>query len=140
MTASAMGTASGARVTAATIALAAIAAAAGAAALGLAALLLGAAPGFPPVQPMIAAPFAAAGTLAAIGGWLLVVRFVRRSAAVLRVLVPVALALSWIPDVVLLATGFVPGATPIAVVALMLMHVVAATAAVFAGRRIAPAR
>lgn len=140
MTASAVGTASRARSAALSVLLAALASAAGAAALGLAASLLGATPGFPPIQPVIAAPFAVAGTLAAIGGWALIVRVVRRSAAVLRVLVPVLLVLSWTPDVVLLATGFVPGATPVAVVALMLMHLVAAGAAVVAGRRIAPPR
>lgn len=92
------------------------------------------------MQPFLAGLFAAVGTAAGIAGWVLIARRVRRSAAVLRVLVPTALVLSWIPDAVLLATGFLPGTTPLGVGALALMHVVAATAAVVAGRRIAPAR
>jgi hypothetical protein len=100
----------------------------------------GAGDAFPPLQPQAYLTFATAGTLLAIGGWVLVVRVVRRSARALGVLVPVLLVLTFIPDVVLLATGFLPGATPGAVVALMLMHPVVAGAAVLAGRRIAPAR
>jgi hypothetical protein len=100
----------------------------------------GAGDAFPPLQPQTYLTFATAGTLLAIGGWALVVRLVRHSARLLRVLAPVLLMLSFIPDIVLLATGFLPGATPGAVVALMLMHPVVAGAAVLAGQRIAPAR
>jgi len=95
---------------------------------------------FPPLQPAAYLSFAIAGTLAAIGGWVLVVRLVRRSARLLRVLVPVLVVLSLIPDAVLLATGFIPGATPGAVIALALMHPLVAAVAVVAGSRIAPAR
>ncbi|QNO38331.1 hypothetical protein H4J02_04735 [Protaetiibacter sp. SSC-01] len=95
---------------------------------------------FPPLQPQAYLAFATAGTLLALGGWLLVVRFVARSARLLRVLVPVLVVLSLVPDVVLLITGFIPGTTPGAVVALALMHPVVAAAAVVAGQRIAPAR
>jgi mannitol-specific phosphotransferase system IIBC component len=52
----------------------------------------------------------------------------------------VLFVVTFIPDVVLLATGFLPGATPGAVIALMLMHPVVAGAAVLVGQRIAPAR
>ena len=95
---------------------------------------------FPPLQPQAYLTFATAGTLLALGGWLLVVRFVARSARLLRVLVPVLLVLSFVPDVVLLLTGFIPGTTPGAVIALALMHPVVAGAAVVAGQRISPAR
>jgi len=100
----------------------------------------GVADAFPPLQPQAYLTFAVVGTLAATGGWVLVVRLVRRSARLLRVLVPALLVLTLIPDVVLLATGFIPGATPGAVIALMLMHPVVAGAAVLAGARISPAR
>jgi len=100
----------------------------------------GAGDAFPPLQPQAYLTFATAGTLLAIGGWVLVVRFVARSARLLRVLVPVLVVLSFTPDVVLLLTGFIPGGTPGAVVALALMHPVVAGAAVLAGQRIAPAR
>jgi hypothetical protein len=55
---------------------------------------------------------------------------VARPRAVLRVLVPVVLVLSMIPDLLLLATGFVPHTSGIAVAGLMLMHVVVTAVAV----------
>lgn len=108
--------------------------------IALVARAVGAGDAFPPLQPAVYLTFAAAGTLAALGGWALVVRLVPRSARVLRVLVPVLVVLSLVPDVVLLITGFIPGTTPGGVVALMLMHPVVAASAVVAGQRIAPAR
>ncbi|WP_242497820.1 hypothetical protein [Microbacterium protaetiae] len=48
----------------------------------------------------------------------------------LTLLVPIVAVLSFAPDVVLLATGFVPGTTTIAVVALMIMHIVTIAVAV----------
>jgi hypothetical protein len=108
--------------------------------IALVARATGAGDAFPPLQPAVYLTFAAAGTLAALGGWALVVRLVPHSARVLRVLVPALVVLSLVPDVVLLITGFIPGTTPGAVVALMLMHPVAAVSAVMAGQRIAPAR
>ncbi|HET8895885.1 MAG TPA: DUF6069 family protein [Protaetiibacter sp.] len=104
------------------------------------ALTAGVGDGFPPLQPQAYLSFALAGTLIALGGWVLIVRFVRRSARLLKVLVPGLFVVTLIPDVVLLVTGFIPGATPGAVIALMLMHPVVAGAAVLAGQRIAPAR
>jgi hypothetical protein len=115
-----------------------IAAAVATSLVALIAHALGAGEGFMPLQPQAYLTFTVAGTLAALGGWVLVVRWVRRSARVLRVLVPVALLVSWVPDVVMLATDFLPGATPVGVVALMTMHALVAGAAVLAGRRIAP--
>lgn len=111
-----------------------------AALLSLLGLALGADPTFAPLQPPAYLTFAILGALAAIGGWVLVVRLVRSSARVLRALVPALVALSLIPDVVLLLTGFIPGATPTGVVALMLMHPSVAAIAVLVGSRLAPAR
>ncbi|HEY8587963.1 MAG TPA: DUF6069 family protein [Naasia sp.] len=109
-------------------------------ALALAALALGADPAFPPLQPQVYLTFATGGTLAAVAGWILIVRTVRRSARVLRVLVPTLVAASLVPDVALLLTGFIPGTTPLAVVALMLMHPAVAAVAVAVGLRVAPPR
>jgi len=108
--------------------------------IALAARLLGASEGFPPLQPQAYLTFATAGTLIAIGGWVLVGRFVARSARLLRVLVPVPLVLSFVPNVVAAVTGSIPESSPVAAIALALMHPVVAGAAVVAGRRIAPAR
>lgn len=120
--------------------LALVAAALATTAVALGALALGADPAFMPLHPQAYLTFAVLGTLAALVGWILVVRFAPRSARTLSILVPVLLVLSWLPDVVLLATGFIPGATPVGVVALMLMHPLCAAAAVVAGRMIAPPR
>ena len=75
-----------------------------------------------------------AGVLIGTAGWALVRRFTARPAAVLRVLVPVVLVLTWIPDVAVLLGG----ATVVNAVALMLMHTVVATSAVAALRRVLP--
>ncbi|AYF97043.1 DUF6069 family protein [Protaetiibacter intestinalis] len=123
-----------------TVILAVVVSAVGTSLIALVASLAGVGAGFPPLQPQAYLSFAVVGTLAAIGGWVLVVRFVRRSARVLRVLVPVLVLLTLIPDAVLLATGFIPAATPGGVAALALMHPLVAAVAVLAGRRIAPAR
>lgn len=108
--------------------------------VSLAAIALGAEPDFGPLQPAAYLPYAIIGTLAALGGWVLVVRFVARSARLLRVVVPVLVGLSLIPDIALLVTGSIPGTTTVGVVALMLMHPLVAVAAVFTGRMIAPPR
>ena len=108
-------------------------------ALAFGALALGATPGFAPLNPPVYLAFAVLGLLAGVAGWIVVTRRVRRPLRLLRVLVPALVVLSWIPDVILLATGFIPGASPLGVAALMLMHPVVAAAAVLVGRRIAPA-
>jgi hypothetical protein len=123
------------------IAVAAVAASAAATTvIALLGLALGAASDFMPLQPAAYLTFATVGTLAGIGGWMLVVRLVKQSARLLRTLVPTLVILTLVPDVVLLVSPFIPGATPVGVIALMLMHPIVATVAVLAGRRIAPAQ
>lgn len=118
--------------------LSALAAAAATTIVAFTARAVGADPEFPPLQPYVYLTFAIPGLLAAVGGWVLAVRYVRRSARALTVLVPVLLVLSFTPDVALLLLGFIPGANLTAVVALMFMHVIVAASAVIAGRTIAP--
>jgi hypothetical protein len=122
------------------VALAAVASAVATALVAFAALALGADSTFAPLQPQAYLTFAVAGTIAAIAGWVLVVRFVPRSTRLLRVLVPVLLAVSFIPDIALLLTGFIPGATATGVIGLMLMHPIVAAIATLTGRMIAPPR
>jgi hypothetical protein len=109
-------------------------------AVAFGALALGADSAFMPLQPGPYLTFGIVGVLAAIAGWVLVVRFVRQSARLLRILVPALVLVTLIPDVMLLIGGFIPGTTVVGVVALMLMHVIVAAIAVFVGQRIAPAR
>ncbi|MGW4134539.1 DUF6069 family protein [Amycolatopsis japonica] len=73
-------------------------------------------------------PATAAGFLIGCLGWTMLARFVPRA---MRVVVPVTLVLSWIPDLLLLNVG----ASIVNVVGLMLMHLVVAAAVVAACRR-----
>ncbi len=75
-------------------------------------------------------PLTVIGTLIAAIVWRLVVNRSADAGRVLRVLVPVVLVLSLIPDVMLLATKSQPGTTTGGVIALMLMHFGVAAAAV----------
>src|SRR3546814_6810649 len=58
-------------------------------AVAFGALALGADAGFAPLQPGPYLTFGIVGVLASLAGWVLIVRSVRRSARLLRVLVPV---------------------------------------------------
>ncbi|TPW76796.1 DUF6069 family protein [Schumannella sp. 10F1B-5-1] len=104
------------------------------------AVALGADPSFGPLLPPVFLAFSAAGTIAGLLGWVLIARRAAHPGRLLRVLVPVLVVLSLVPDVALLILGFIPGSSPTAVVALMLMHPIAAVSAVIGGRRIAPVR
>ncbi|WP_371402868.1 DUF6069 family protein [Kribbella sp. NBC_00662] len=98
------------------------------------AVALGADESFRPLTLPIFAPFTLIGIVVGFAGWRAVVRRSARPGAVLRVLVPVVLVLSMIPDLLLLATGFIPHTSGIAVAGLMLMHVVVTAVAVPAYR------
>lgn len=132
-------TRTGARTTALLVFAGIVASAAATTVVWFVASAFGVGAGFPPLQPPAYLTFATVGTLAGIGGWVLIARRVRSSARLLRVLVPALVVLSLVPDVILLVAPFIPGATPAAVVALMLMHPIVAAVAVLVGRRIAPA-
>jgi hypothetical protein len=98
----------------------------------------GASADFSPLLVFVYAPFTLVGFLAAYVGWRAVGRRARRPAALLRVLVPVLTVLSFAPDAVLVATGFIPGTSLTAVVALGLMHLVVVAVAVPICVRLAP--
>lgn len=93
---------------------------------------------FPPLMILVFGPFAAVGVLTAYAGWRIVRRVTRSPRRALQVLVPVVFALSFVPDVVLLVTGFIPGSTTTGAVALMLMHLAVAGVAVPVSQRLAP--
>jgi hypothetical protein len=76
-------------------------------------------------------------------GWAVVRRVAKNPAGLLRWLVPVPVpvpvlvVVSFVPDLSLLGGG-TPGSGPLAVAALMVMHVVVAVVAVAAYRRVLP--
>jgi hypothetical protein len=93
---------------------------------------------FPPLMPQVFGAFAAVGVLGAYAGWRIVRARSLQPRRMLRVLVPVLLVLSFIPDVTLLITGFIPGTTTTGALALMLMHLVVVGVAVPVSQRLAP--
>lgn len=79
------------------------------------------------LNPAAYLPATVLGLLAGAAGWGLIAR---RNAKVLRVVVPLVLVLTWIPDLLLLTAG----ATAANVVGLMLMHLAVTSAVVLALR------
>jgi hypothetical protein len=108
--------------------------------IAIAAHAAGASADFSPLLVFVYAPFTLVGFLAAYAGWRIVRRRASRPAAVLRVLVPVLTVLSFVPDAVLVITGFIPGASLTAVIALGLMHLVVVAIAVPVCARLVPVR
>ncbi|MFD9704477.1 DUF6069 family protein [Lentzea sp. NPDC059081] len=80
------------------------------------------------------APATVIGILLGTLGWYLVRRFAGNPRRVLRILVPVVVVLSWIPDLGIMAAG----ATFVNSLALILMHVVVAGATVPTLSRVLP--
>ena len=106
--------------------------------VALIATALGAAEGFAPLMPAVYLPFVAVGLIAAVIGWRIVRSRAAHPAAVLRVLVPVVLIASFIPDTILIITRFIPGTTLLGGLSLSVMHLIVAAVAVPLAQRIAP--
>lgn len=106
--------------------------------IAMVAVAAGASSSFAPLTPPVLIAFSAIGVLAGYVGWRIVRRIAARPARVLRVLVPVALVLSWVPDVVLAIMQFIPGTNLTGVVALALMHAVVVGVAVPVYMQVAP--
>ena len=99
---------------------------------------LGIGDGFAPLRPAVYLPFVAIGVIAAVVGWRIIRSRAANPARVLRVLVPVVLIASFIPDMILILTRFIPGTTLVAGLSLSVMHVIVAAVAVPLAQRIAP--
>ena len=93
---------------------------------------------FQPLTPGPVVMWTILGALIGAAGWRLFVNRSPASRALLRKLVPTVLVLSFIPDVVLLATDVMPGTSTAAVLSLMAMHLVTAVIVVSAYRRTMP--
>lgn len=106
--------------------------------IAFAAVAAGASSAYAPLMPPVYLAFTAAGVLGGYLGWRIVRRVAARPARVLRVLVPVVLVLSWIPDVILAITQFIPETTLTGAIGLALMHAVVVAVAVPVYARIAP--
>ena len=85
-------------------------------------------------DPSFAVLLTVAGVLAGALGWALIRTLAANPAAVLRVLVPVVVIVSFLPDLWLLTLGL----SAVLVVGLMVMHVVVAVPTVLVLRRVLP--
>lgn len=94
------------------------------------AIATGAPATYGPLTPPAFGLFTALGVAAGWVGWSLVTRRAKDPRRTLSILVPLVTVASFIPDVLLLALGFIPGTTTGAVIALMAMHVVVVAVAV----------
>ncbi|MFD1543564.1 DUF6069 family protein [Nonomuraea guangzhouensis] len=94
------------------------------------ALAAGASDGFPPLQASSYISLTVVGVLAGAAGWAAVRRWSRQPATVLRLLVPIVVAVSLLPDIAMFFTAMQPNTTALGVVALMVMHVATAAVAV----------
>ncbi len=108
--------------------------------IALAARGLGAPDEFKQLTIAVYGPLTVIGALLATVAWRLIVNHSGNAARVLRIVVPVVLVLSLIPDALLLSSDSQPGTTTGGVIALMLMHFGVAAAAVPAFRRLMPPR
>ncbi|MFF4362174.1 DUF6069 family protein [Streptomyces sp. NPDC001604] len=97
----------------------------------------GASGDFAPLHPSAYGPLTVFGVVLGAMGWAVVRRVAKNPAGLLRWLVPVLVVVSFGPDLSLLGGG-TPGSGPLAVIALMVMHVVVAVVAVAAYRRVLP--
>lgn len=90
--------------------------------------------GAPAGYPALSAPALITFTVVPLTiGWFVwqpLARRVRRPQRTLVILAAVVLVVSFVPDLILLATGFIPGTTLAAVLGLMTAHVVVLAAAV----------
>jgi uncharacterized protein DUF6069 len=94
-------------------------------------------------EPLLASSFGPAtiaGAVAGAIGWRLIVEHHQHAAKLLRWLTPTVLALSLIPDVMMLVSDSEPGSTVGRVVALMLMHLAIGIVSVPLYRKFMPPR
>ena len=81
-------------------------------------------PGFPPAPARGYVFFTVIGVLGAVTTFALVARFARRPIRTYLTVATIALALSFIPDLMLMADPSLPGTSVPAILALMVMHIV----------------
>jgi hypothetical protein len=82
-------------------------------------------PAFVPLGPVTPAVFSLLGVLGAVILLAVISRYSRRPLWLFQRIVLIALPITWVPDILVLVTGAIPGANPATVLVLMLMHVVA---------------
>ena len=87
---------------------------------------------FSPLKPVSFVPLTVFGIVIGAIGWALIRRYAARPRAVLKIVVPLVVALSWLPDIMLYINKTKAGTTERGVATLMVMHLTVAAIAVFA--------
>lgn len=123
-----------------TLAGAALVAVAANTVVAFAGLSAGASASFAPLMIAVYGPFSALGLVAGYVGWRIVRGRASEPLRMLRVLVPVLLVLSFLPDAITAIVGFIPDGSSTGFVSLMVMHVVVVAVGVPVYQRLAPVR
>ena len=121
-----------------TVAAAAVVAIAANAVVALSAIAVGASASYSPLTLPVYSAFSIVGVVVGYLGWRRVRSRAHNPKATLSWLVPVLLVASFVPDVILLVTGFIPGTTLAGAVGLMIMHVIVAAVVVPVAAKLAP--
>jgi hypothetical protein len=87
-------------------------------------------PQFAPFQIPRITIFTLVGVLGATLLFAVLVRFTRKPIRLFWIISVIFLLISFIPNIAMFFTNFVPGATPAGIISLMIMHVITAAAAV----------
>ncbi len=106
--------------------------------IAMAAIAAGASSSYAPLMAPVFLAFTAIGVGVGYVGWRMIRRMFEQPARVLRVLVPVVLVLSWVPDVILAIVQFIPGTNLTGALGLGLMHAVVVAVAVPVYAKLAP--
>jgi hypothetical protein len=96
-------------------------------------------PAFLPLSFAVPIVFTVVGVLGAVIAYALIGRFAKRPLPLFRRVALITLVVSFVPDILMLVTGFNPGTTAANVMALIVMHVVAWAIAVGMLTRLASA-
>jgi hypothetical protein len=108
--------------------------------VALAGIAAGASAAFAPLTLAVYAPFTVLGLVGGYVGWRIVTSRVSFPGRVMRILVPVLLVLSFLPDTICALVGFIPGGSITGYLALAVMHVVVVGVGVPVYQRLAPVR
>ncbi|MFI9832789.1 DUF6069 family protein [Streptomyces sp. NPDC051913] len=115
-----------------------VAAIVAAALIALVSRAAGASDDFEPLQPGPYVTFTVLGVIVGAVGWEVIRRWTARPRTLLSWLVPAIVVISFIPDLLMLVSDYIPHADAAGIIGLVLMHVAVAAVAVAAYRRALP--
>lgn len=98
----------------------------------------GASDDFEPLQPGPYVTFTVLGVIIGAVGWAVIRRWSARPRALLSWLVPAVVVISFVPDLLMLVSDYIPHADAAGIIGLVLMHVAVAAVAVAAYHRALP--